>query len=545
MDAVYDGKIEVEPFVLDTVLELRVKETLNEHATFYLLARLEKEQAEKPLKDVGNETKIKFKSDGSVIFSGITKNISITCIDEVYYLRVLAVSHTARLDVAKKRRSFQDDDMSYRQIIEKVTKEKGSRVTFGNDPAANDTVYKIILQYEETDWEFCKRLASQSHDVLIPKIKEDTPDFICGVKETESKGDLESYNYSVSKNLSFYRKMTASYSFLEEADTVSYTITSNDKIFNLGDMLTLDKKPLYISAVNLMFTESVLKCTYALSPKKALSVPEIYHDNIIGLRLYGEVLAVKDDTVRVRLNIDKDDNGHNEDNSTAFKYETPYHNNKNTGWYVMPEKGDYVNLVFPTNVDHSAYAAPTRRPMLHDGDKAKNPRTKYLRTRDGKEIKFDKEEILITAKDKETFIKINEETGIEIITPHPIQIRSDDYIAMTSKDDIIISADENLFLKAGNAVYMTADDGNSEVSMDPEVGDVRIVTQLPIKMTSKEDDVLITSEANLKVHSKEFTLNGTKVAINGSVEVNLDGAGSTIKLSGGTIEQSAPIIKLN
>ena len=151
------GKIEIEPFKLDTILKLRLKEILNDHAVFHLYARLEKEQADTPLGLISNTTQIKFKGDGEIIFSGVARNIDITCVEDVSYLRIIAVSNTILIDVEKKNRSFQDAAQKYREIVEEVTGEKGSSVTFGDSEAAGKTVDNIILQYAETDWAFVLR----------------------------------------------------------------------------------------------------------------------------------------------------------------------------------------------------------------------------------------------------------------------------------------------------------------------------------------------------------------------------------------------------
>ncbi len=59
-----------------------------------------------------------------------------------------------------------------------------------------------------------------------------------------------------------------------------------------------------------------------------------------------------------------------------------------------------------------------------DTDKTTGLEVKYLCTLNGKEIKLDKEEILITAKDDVTYIKINEASGVEIITDKAVQVTS-------------------------------------------------------------------------------------------------------------------------
>ena len=542
------GKLNIEPFTLEAVMEIHIKEILNDHAVFYLLARLEEDQEDDPIFDISNETSIKLTSDGTVLFIGVIKNINITCVDSVYYLRVAAVSNTIKIDVETKRRSFQDAGMKYRSIVEKITKSGGSRVTFGDSKAADKTVENILLQYDETDWMFSKRLASHSNAILIPKIDSETPDFIFGVGAGSSKDKLESYNYSVSKNLDVYRAMSQFPALgFTENDSVSYTIIANDYVFNLGDMLTLDGNPVYVSAINLKLVGSVLKCAYTLSTKAAISAAKFFND-IIGLHLLGEVLKVENDTVRVRLDIDESDtvdNGQDDDNSYPFKYSTPYTAEGHTGWYVMPEEGDKLQIIFPTEDEKEAYATTAIR--QEDTDRTEDPLVKYLRTPFGKEIKFDENEILISAKDETTFIRINEdeEEGIEIITPHPIKITSNSTISMESDDDFKITTHKKLIITADESILMTTNDDNSAFSMESSAPGVVIDSQDPIKVLGIKTVDISSKEGFTAKAGKDFSLSSDKkVKISGSSAVEASGGGSSIKMDG-NVDIKGKLIKEN
>jgi len=551
MAVINHEKMEIEPFILDSVLEIQIQETLNEHTTFYLLARLEKDQRDKPVSAVAEGTKIKFKSDGNVIFSGVAKSINVVCVDEVYYLRAAAVSNTVLIDVEKKRRSFQDGDMKYRSIVGTITKSKKSAVTFGDEKAANKTIENIVLQYDETDWEFSKRLASHSNAVLIPVAEEDTPNFIFGIKDGGSKGSLEKYDYSVHKNLSAYRQMSQfpDLGFTED-DAVTYTVTADNYMFNLGDMLTLDGSPLYVSAVNFTFLDSVLKCSYTLSTKTAASAPKMFNRvGIIGLHLQGTVMDVKEDTVQVRLDIDEADtvdNGQNSGGSYWFKYATPYSAENHTGWYVMPELEDVVQVLFPTEDEKYAYAAAAVRQDEGGEAKMSDHQTKYLRTPNGKEIKLDEKEILITAEDDTTFIRINEDGGIDIITPHPINVTSNSTISMTSEDDFSITTKKNLIITADESILMSAKDNSSLISMENKAAGITVNSKPPIKISGdKTIDMTSKDKFTIKA-SKDLTASSdAKIIESGKSAIEMStGMGSSIKMAG-DIDIKAKLIKEN
>jgi hypothetical protein len=543
MAVIEAGKIEIEPFNINAVLELHMIEALNEHAKLYVLARLENEQEDKPIGSVSDKTQIKFKSGGTTIFSGVPKNIDIACIDRIYYLRLYAVSNTVLLDVEKKSRSFQDAAQKYSAIVQEVTADKQSTVTFGDPEAAGRTVENIILQYKETDWTFAKRLASHSNAVLLPKADAETPDFIFGLKDGAAKEKIDSYNYSVTKNLSAFREMSQ-YPELgfTESDAVSYMVTANDYIFNLGDKLTLDGASLYISSVSLKLYGSSLECTYALGSKNAVSAPKIFN-NIIGLTLSGTVLKAIGDTVKVHLEID---DGQDEDTAYRFKYATLYSAEEHTGWYVMPEEGDPVQVIFPNEDEKYAYASWAIRSS--ESGKTDDPRTKYLRTADGKEIKLDEKEILITAKDGATFIQINEETGITITTPHPISVTSGSTITMTADDNFSIISKKALSMSAAT-ISLSAGGGEnspptSTVTMETSPG-ITVSSENPINV-SGDGTIDMASKDKFSVNAdKDFVIGSDKkVVMSGGDAIEASSKGSSIKMDG-DIDLKAKLIKEN
>jgi hypothetical protein len=91
-----------------------------------------------------------------------------------------------------------------------------------------------------------------------------------------------------------------------------------------------------------------------------------------------------------------------------------------------------------------------------EGDKIDDPDVKYFRTKDGKELKFSKDEILITCingSDKETgediitLIRLNQNEGIEIISTEPIKLHSDKDIKIEAEETVKVLAGERIRLK--------------------------------------------------------------------------------------------------
>jgi len=176
----------------------------------------------------------------------------------------------------------------------------------------------------------------------------------------------------------------------------------------------------------------------------------------------------------------------------------------------MPGKGDTVQIVFPTEDENQAYVVQSVR--QEDTDKTADPEVKYLRTPNGKEIKLDKEEILITANDNVTYIKINEASGVEIITDKAVQVtsggsvtvNSGDQISMTSANDSSINAGKNLSVTAADSITMTCRE-NSMKFETPSTG-IEMSAAKPVKVTGG-DTIDVISKGNFTAKSSnEFQI---------------------------------------
>ncbi len=527
MEFIEIGKLSIAPFEVEQILELKMEKKLNDHAVLYLHGIIKDDFKETTVTKVSQDTRITLKYDNKTIFCGVIKDINVTCVDAVYYLKATAISTTVLIDVKPMKRSFQEKGKDYKDIANEITKEQKTSITY-NSPTKK--VEDIILQYSETDWEFIKRLASHSNNVIIPVANSETPKFIFGVEEGgEYREKLEMLNYTVSKDMSMYRTLSQSKELnFKEDDAVIYKVKTNHFVFDIGDKLGLNDKPLFISNAVLRLKNSVLSCTYLLVTKTAIASEKIHNKHIVGLTLSGKVLKVENDKVKVQLSVDEKQE---ESKAYSFSYATPYTAEGHTGWYVMPEIGDTVQIIFPTEEESKAYATAAIRQK--DSDKTTDPKTKYLRTPAGKEIKLNGEEILITAKDGTTFIKINENSGIEIKTDKPISVTSGANISMNSASDFSINSGKKLTITAKEAIEMTCVD--NKVKLETPSTGIEITAKKPIKVTG-EDNINISSKKKLTETATEDIKISTdkKLDITAKEMVEIECKENNIKLESGS-----------
>lgn len=546
------GKYSVAPFALERILELEFVKKINEHAKLYVKGVLKEGEEDSLIGKQWDAQAITLTEAGKTLFCGVATDVGVICENGVYYLEAEAVSLTVNLDRTQKKRSFQEKGRSYQSIVSEIAGEYGASVKC---VAPGKQIENLLLEYQETDWEFLKRLASHSNSVLVPDPTGETPAFSFGLPTgksyTEETGKAD---FSIRKKMSRYRKLSQCEDIsYQEADAVEYTIRTEFAALEIGDQVTIRGQSLYVREVRLRLSGAVFLCTCSATSKSGISAAKASHPHLNGLTLDGKVLKAIDDTVKVHLSIDP---AQDEGKAYPFPYATGYSAEKHTGWYVMPEIGDTVQVVFPTEDENQAYAVQSAR--KEDTEKTKDPQVKYLRTPNGKEIKLDKEEILITAKDEVTFIRINEKTGVDVYTDKKVNVISGGNITVTSGDNISMSSKNDFSIHAGKNLNVTAQDSititnkENNMKMAPASG-TSISAAKPIKV-SGGDTVDLASKGKFSANSNDAmnlsaakdmsASSGKKLALSASSSLEESCSGSSIKMDG-NINLKATLIKEN
>ena len=457
--------LEIGTYEISRIQALNIHNKINEHSTLKLTAELsgEKEHEEVFKTSEGSQINV-YGAENSVIFKGVVTQIAIEKLDNIYYLDTEARSNSFLMDVKRNFQSFQDKNIKYKDMIMQLvrTYSDGDVIDTVTEGA---TIEKFIMQYNETDWEFCRRMASHFNAGLIPSIKFNAPKFFFGVPKPKNRGDLERFNFQIKNRIAEYMLSSQNYNpSLQSLDAVEFIVSTTEE-FEIGDSVQYQNSQLYIKEKNAEIKNSVLFFTYALSTKQGLSVDKAYNQQIIGLTLKGKVLEVIQDRVKVHLEIDKE-----QDVATAweFPYTTLYAADGSTGFYFMPELGDTVLLNFLNREEHYGVGVNSLRGEDKPGDKILDPDTKYLRTRDGKEIKIAPDEIIITcsnAVDEETgeksivYIRLNENYGIDIVSTETIAVQSDATISLDAGKQIFICAEDEIKIKCKT----------NQIKMDEEI----------------------------------------------------------------------------
>lgn len=300
------------------------------------------------------------------------------------------------MDIEKKSASYQEKQQTYQIILNEIAQEYG-----GGDImdfiSEGKSIGSLLVQYEETDWEFMKRLASHFHAGILPDTKFGEPKIYFGLKKESSVEEIQSYSYKIEKNLSNYKRLQAINNGSQtETDAVSFQVSSG-RFYKTGLSVKFHGKSLYISKMEAKKIQGEIVFDYWLNTPNGLEKPYLYAENLIGVSIEATVVeSVKD---KVLVNMVIDENAGEKKSVWEFPYQTMYTAGSEGGWYCMPELGDKVFIHFPDKKEENGIAENSSRSGENKDASTSDPTIKYFRTIHGKEIRFTKKAVIITCND--------------------------------------------------------------------------------------------------------------------------------------------------
>lgn len=444
----------VAPYKIKTLTDLKIIKKINDHGTIFFTGIISEEEKASYIEmtDLKKEIEVNELENNSevrTLFKGTVTHVEIKALRDIYYMEVEGISHSYEMDITLKSKSFQKSDMCYEDLVKKVISNYQG-ADFIDMASKGKKLEKFKMQYNETDWQFLKRMASNLNTALVVDCTSSKPKIWFGIPEGEDKGELDNFHYSIRKNISNYMNFAQNFiPDIEETDFIYFKVET-DKYFNIGDKLKFKDKELYVSEITTFMEDSTLKYDYTLVSKNGLSQKLILNDELSGVSLEGKVVEVKANNVKVNLDVDKEQGN---SDYCWFLYSTPYAGGGSGGWYCMPEAGDSVKLYFPSNKEEEAVVINSIRKKDKGGDKIDRPDVKYFRASSGKEAMFDGEGITFTAKEG-VFIKLNGDGGIDITSDGDVSIQGGN-LSMGA-GSVQINADEKLELMC-RASYIKMD----------------------------------------------------------------------------------------
>ena len=268
-----------------------------------------------------------------VLFKGIVESFRFSNDLGVCLCYIEAFSKSLLLDKEKNDRLFQNKEDNIKTIVEKVSSKIKTKVIYNTEIKK---LGKLFLQYNETDWEFIKRIAGNFGEVLMADYKSGLTAFYYGMPYSEDMVHFHPDHYESGFEMDISEKND-----LSKADhnmpcgNIYYTVSDyND--YELGSKAEFMGKLFYIKEKKVETREGYLVFTYKLCDKQYIKSTPKFNENITGLVVSGKVVDVKEEHIYVKSDIDCSD--------SVFPFVwMPITGNV---MYCMPEVNSRVQLYF-------------------------------------------------------------------------------------------------------------------------------------------------------------------------------------------------------
>ena len=377
-----------------------------------------------------------------ILFYGILESLKMHVSGQTCTMELVVYSGSLLMDHRERIRSFQASSLTYRDLLDvcgQGYEDTKARMMVGEGKKTG----QLIMQYQETDWAFVKRLASMNQTVLMPSCTEPGEKYYFGLPDGLGAGSAAPTEYRTQCDIEEYWQKKGRGMDISPQDTISY-IWEDREIYELGGSGIIDGQKMTIWKIETHMRGNELYHTYHMRRKTGLSVPVAYNTRLSGASLFGRVLNVDRERVTIRLTEDENKGG---SGTRWFPYASVYSSPDGTGWYCMPETGDQIRLYFPAERETEAYAASA----YHEGDGGlrTNPACKFWRNKEGKEIQLSPDKILLT-NNQGTYIELSDAEGIKMVSEGTVSIRANGTMFITSQNSSIeLSATDKIRLKQG------------------------------------------------------------------------------------------------
>ncbi len=445
--ALHDIKIDGVEFL--QILQLEINHTAGEFAHARLTLQVDEKKGKKFLEQA-NADKIKISAKinkkDTVLFQGYISNLSLRPTIDENILTVDLLDAACKLDWKRETCSFQKLTDKYEDVLKTAVKDSEGKI---NLKVTDKAIEKMIIRLNETSWQFIKRLASHFNATVFTDITAEKPLLTVGLPESKQTAEFESaqvtYNFDDAKFqfINANETLKAKGAKVIAEDFASVNVGGVYKYLNIGDTVKLNKKEYRVKSLHFKFVNYILTANYTLVGKTAFFVPIAAQKNIYGRVFRAQVKKVEKDKIQAHL-IDVDEKY--TEGTTWFPFATPYSSADGSGWYVMPEVDDYVRILMPSIDTSDAFALSSinTAPL-------KEPKNKSLKAPGGREILLTDKGVEIIAEHQKTFIQLDKDKGINIVSAKDIVINADGNVSFDAKGKIQMVSQKEITAQSGQS----------------------------------------------------------------------------------------------
>ncbi|WP_314713460.1 phage baseplate assembly protein V [Leptotrichia wadei] len=248
-------------------------------------------------------------STEKIFLNGVIKELQINeTTAGALTVEITAISKSVLLDRIPRYRSFQDPTLTYLAIAEEINGNYGTNdgkiVNVGEDM---QTVPRMTIQYNETDWEYLKRLASYTGQPLMAYSDKV---FVGFFKNMPAQTPNLKYSQ-------FGKRTKEERTYFKITGTEVYPVATPIKLKTKNRVSGEEVENDYYVLENKIYNEgNMLKCEYILGKQTDYFVDPIPHEKIRGAVIEARTVHI------ARTNESKSEHGRTDGNSDNLEGRT-------------------------------------------------------------------------------------------------------------------------------------------------------------------------------------------------------------------------------
>lgn len=375
------------------------------------------------------------------LFHGIIEEVVIREEGQTVSVEIYGVSGSRKLDRVKKRNVFQNPNMTYNQVVHEILDEhKQANVIWQTEEERK--IGTPIIQYDETDWEFLKRLCSHFHNILISDLKTGHTNFFFGMKLGNER-DMEHARIR-GKGFGGFFYSEGCYEHGMDRNQAFYIDMETDELWQMGDLAWYEGRRFRVFQRRILYKNGELRYFYRLGEKGAYFQRKQYNPSIAGLSLEGTVKRTERESVFLEMDVER---------KKRPVYPWSWKPETNSLSYCMPEIGMKAAVYFPTEEEGEGIAVFSMRQK--DGSGEFQPQNREFATKWNKRIgMYPGKMFLDSSRD---LVEMADLTGIRIESGRRVRLSAGGNISISARKVLVESPVE---------VVCSTEESNIEICRD-------------------------------------------------------------------------------
>lgn len=396
-------------FPVSSILFMDITLAHGEHGRLYLKVLFQADKVKEIEHTVYYKEQIQvfyYGHDGTqIIFQGRVQKLVVHKKGAVTEGEIYAAAYTWDMDKILIKRSFQSMELSYGTVVEEIAKPYNAGFLVDSQVDLETNLQNPLIQYEETDWAFLKRLASHLRTTVYSEMTTGKPNFIIGLQQGRERAIGNAHIQNFTMDHQFRR---------------SLMLVHKDH-WHIGDHIQYEQYPYMLIEKRVIFEKGELAFYDRFAEKSIFFLEKKYNRGLHGLRLEGTVAKTEQESVYVQLDIDE---AERTTHPWAWKPEI------NSHWYMMPEIGEKATICFPTLDESDGFAANT----FHRKDIFSNTQNRELHTIHYKKLELYPDQISASSNQHALSLLLSDAGGLRV----------------KSNENILIQAQNTVILKANS-----------------------------------------------------------------------------------------------